>query len=332
MGGGKIYDLIGQITNHGIMTAAVPLFFFMSGYLYFIATGTEGEFGLVTWKSKTWNRVKSLVVPYVIWNLLIVAMFAVMQSLTRGSETMAREGYKMVADYGLVDYLKALWAIDSTGMPMDGPLWFVRNLIIISIVFTWPIYWWVRHTKIYGLLLLLALHLSGVYNLPGGMVSSVLGCLFCFAWGGYCALTGRMLLTSVSHRTLHLFGVAIVVTLLIHIVSDCYYDSNIWGVNNLYIFTTILLVFGWLAPYARAGKLRVWSILPASSFFIYAMHKPVQVIIRRFSFAWFDPNTEVVLTAMCLLVPLMVILICLGTFYIVRRYMPCLKALNGFRW
>ncbi len=69
------------------MVAAVPLFFFMSGYLYFVGSADKG-FTFQAWKKKSWNRVKSLVVPYIAWNLLILALFAGVQYLTGNSPTM----------------------------------------------------------------------------------------------------------------------------------------------------------------------------------------------------------------------------------------------------
>lgn len=323
-GGAGIYAFVGEFTNRMPM-AAVPLFFFMSGYLYFVGAADKG-FGFLAWKKKSWNRVKSLIVPYIAWNLIILALYAVVQHLTENSSVMSKEGYKLIADYQFIDYLKALWAFDHSGAPMDGPLWFVRNLIVISIVFTFPLYYCLKYA---GIISLIALFLGSRYDLHFANISLV--SIFYFALGALGAIKNFDLFTNVSERTSKLFGFAILGTLILKIVF-CVLDSPIKPYfNSLYIYTTIALIFGFLAPYIKKGVLKPLPTLASASFFIYAMHKPVQVIFRRCSFAVLHPQSEALLCALNILIPAIVILLCLLMFYIIKRYMTWLKFLNGFR-
>ena len=155
--------------------------------------------------------------------------------------------------------------------------------------------------------------------------------IFCFALGGFCAIKNFDLFTNVSERTSKLFGFVIFGTLILKIVF-CVLDSPIEPYfNSLYIYTTIALIFGFLAPYIENGILKPMPTLASASFFIYAMHKPVLVIFRRCSFAVLHPQSEALLCVLNVLLPAIVILICLLTFYIIKRYIPWLKFLNGFR-
>lgn len=135
-----VYHYIGEFTKGVFPAIAVPLFFFISGYLYFNKlelTGTQG-YSFSIWKKKTQGRIKSLLIPYLSWNLLVLALYYITQCLTGGSDVMTKDGYKLIADYGIADYAKAVYAIDSTGMPIDGPLWFIRDLFIVSVFITPP--------------------------------------------------------------------------------------------------------------------------------------------------------------------------------------------------
>ena len=59
-------DKLGQI--------AVPGFFFISGYL-FVRSFEGRRIGLTQIKDKWMNRLRSLVLPYVIWNLIYYAIY-----------------------------------------------------------------------------------------------------------------------------------------------------------------------------------------------------------------------------------------------------------------
>ncbi|MBQ7081685.1 MAG: acyltransferase [Fibrobacter sp.] len=324
-GGTGIYAFIGEFTNHMPMVAAVPLFFFMSGYLYFAGT-TDRGFNFQTWKKKSWNRVKSLVIPYIAWNLLILALYAGIQYMSGNSPTMQKEGYKLIADYQFIDYLKSLWAFDHSGAPMDGPLWFVRNLIVFSIVLSFPLYYCLRFT---GVLTLIVLFIGGIYGLEFANISFTT--IFFFAWGAFFAIKDFDLFTNVSERTSRLFGLAILSSLILKIIFCILHSPIEHYFNSLYIYTTITLIFGFLAPYIKKGVLKPSPFLASASFFIYAMHKPLQVIFRRYSFAILHPQSELLLCVLNLLIPAIVIALCLLTFHIVQRYLTRLKFLNGFR-
>lgn len=55
--------------NAPIVQLAVPTFFFMSGYLFFI--GKE-EYNFNIYISKLKKKITTLVIPYIIWNLIAI--------------------------------------------------------------------------------------------------------------------------------------------------------------------------------------------------------------------------------------------------------------------
>jgi hypothetical protein len=73
-----------------------------------------------------------------------------MPSLTSGAS-------KPIMDYSALDWLKAFWAKDSPdpdkiGMPIDYPLWFIRDLMMVML-FSPVVYGWVSyqpHGSLFG--------------------------------------------------------------------------------------------------------------------------------------------------------------------------------------
>ena len=65
----KLYDNIRILISGIIGHAAVPTFFIISGYLFFLSKDT---FDFETYLSKLKRRFTTLFVPYIIWNSIYI--------------------------------------------------------------------------------------------------------------------------------------------------------------------------------------------------------------------------------------------------------------------
>ena len=324
------YHYIGEFTQGVFPAIAVPLFFFISGYLYFNKlelTGTQG-YSFSIWKKKTQGRIKSLLIPYLSWNLLVLALYYITQCLTGGSDVMTKDGYKLIADYGIADYAKAVYAIDSTGMPIDGPLWFIRDLFIVSVLITPPIWLIIKYLRVYGMILLTALFLMGVSTHLPGLSSAA---IFYFAWGAYMSLHKISMGADAEGMRANLCGWIMLASLAVF--TGCYFCGSPWEsmAKTVYIFSAILCIFCWIGRWVKTDKIYIPALFSTASFFIFAFHKPMQVIVRRAFFAIVHPQQEWLLVAVVFLIPALVISIALGIFYLIKKYFPFLKFLNGYR-
>ena len=125
-----------------VTEVCVPLFFVISGFLYFRNAPTRFD-GQFFWK-KTRSRLFSLLIPYLIANGIAFLCYW-------GAYRFAPE---MMSGWLGDDWRKPLF-IFWTG-PVNLSLWFIRDLIIACI--TAPlIYLLVRYTRIWGVLALAAL-------------------------------------------------------------------------------------------------------------------------------------------------------------------------------
>lgn len=331
IGGGTLYFFLGELFTNVLTAVPVPLFLMISGYLYFNRITLNDGFNMDTYKRKTKSRLKSLFIPYIIWNLLVLLLFAVCQSIIGNSEVMQKDGYKMIADYDLVDYLKAFWALDSTNYPIDGPLWFIRDLFVVSL-FSPIVYLGIKYLKWIFVLIVFGLSYSHIgISFPFVEYTYYVGLaeMYFSLGAGFMLLNPNFLARLKQFNYLIPIGVITVVFAVVLTVSVIRGMGNEVCLQG-YRFTGSLLVFGLFAIFVDKGC-RVPEWLTTASFFIFAMHKPVQVIVRRLLFTVFLPQNGLLLSSLIFIVPIIVICVCLLAFIIVKRYLPWLKCLNGYR-
>lgn len=73
-------ELITQLTM-----LAVPTFFVISGYLFFRNVPTKGAFPLSIFVRKLQNRVYTLFIPYMLWNMFVVIVKGVQYQISSGN-------------------------------------------------------------------------------------------------------------------------------------------------------------------------------------------------------------------------------------------------------
>ena len=138
----------------GLTSICVPLFFVLSGFLYFYKVPEHPDAGYF-W-GKTRNRFFSLVIPYLIANVFAFLCYA----------AAYRYAPEMMSGFFGDEWKKPLF-IFWTG-PVNMSLWFIRDLIIACIMA--PLFYLlVRYARIWGVLALAAVWIfiggSHWYNL-----------------------------------------------------------------------------------------------------------------------------------------------------------------------
>jgi len=69
-----IYSMVSWVMSHYIAYTAVPIFFIISVFLLFY---NVPDYNFNSYKQKIQKRVKSLLVPYLTWNMLYLVAFAI---------------------------------------------------------------------------------------------------------------------------------------------------------------------------------------------------------------------------------------------------------------
>lgn len=96
----------GDVISNFLDETCVPLFFIISGYLFFV--GVEQNFSFTAYKRKIKTRLASVVVPLVVSN----AVFLVP---------------KLILANGQMDMMSALsafWSYNGSGSPINVPTWY----------------------------------------------------------------------------------------------------------------------------------------------------------------------------------------------------------------
>lgn len=146
-----IYKLIADLFSQVLARTAVPLFFLISGYLFFY----KSSFSWPMYGSKLRKRAQTLLLPYLFWNGALVGLHLLIELLF---PSVLSGEVKPVLDYGWCDWWDIFWAREPSepgGMPMpiNYPLWFIRDLMVL-VVFSPLVYAMVRYLRQYALALL----------------------------------------------------------------------------------------------------------------------------------------------------------------------------------
>ena len=161
-------ELVNFITVQ-LTLLGVPGFFFISGGLFF--KNLQGNI-----RPKLKRRVFSLLIPYLIWNCVGLGI-VLLKKYVFAAQFPEFQG----VTFSFVNVLKGFWSMDliggPTGYPYEGVMWFVRNLIVVTLVAV-PIY------RLFGvnkwMLLALAIALPFIRFFDYGLISS----FFYFYAGG----------------------------------------------------------------------------------------------------------------------------------------------------
>lgn len=247
---------------------ALPTFFLVSGYLMF------QKFSLNVWPNKMARRVKRLLVPYLVWNITFVVIYLNMAKMTpRIAERVAMFGLDSVQ--GCISKIASLYVA-----PIDGPLWFLRALLMLSLLA--PIMWLlIKCWK--GMVLLLVCFLwvgaellFGLSKTLGNVIPSY--GIFCFVLGGVVSVTGKNILEFFNRKKWIVIGLAACViraVLLIpySVITDAPSRATSFITQYLFVFEAPALI-ALVAQMKTESMARTkqFVFLKDMSFFAYAGH------------------------------------------------------------
>ena len=173
-----------KTVQHVVKIPFLQILFILSGYLFFYQKGENlVSLNVIDFEKKTYTiklskRIKSLLIPYVIWSLLSI----VYQIFVKHREFSLANPF---------DFIVLFWDSGS-GHPIGMALWYIRNLIVFAIVS--PIYFIV--VKYFGHLTLFLILFLCSLKLPIDYPFFNVYLLF----GSYLALSG-ITLESLSKKT-----------------------------------------------------------------------------------------------------------------------------------
>lgn len=140
-----------DIFSQKLVASCVPLFFFFSGYLFFVKYA-EG-FSANDYLNQLRKRVRTLLVPFVFWNVIVIGYFALIHKFTPG---LINSNFNNVYRFSVVDLIRSFWDFPN-GQPICYQFWFLRDLIMM-VILSPIIYWLLKLSKWYLLFVLAILY------------------------------------------------------------------------------------------------------------------------------------------------------------------------------
>ncbi|HAY3562824.1 TPA: acyltransferase [Elizabethkingia meningoseptica] len=253
-----IYHFVSELISHHIAHIPVSLYFIISGY-YFFTHAQQGWDNRTYWvKLKT--RIRSLLIPYLVWNTIYIAAVYVKNYIFIRNGFHVEAGYN---DFCNSSLYKLLWE-----MPVNFPLWFIRDLMVMSLIS--PLFYlYFRYIKVYGLLFLVALYILGLESDIPGFSSAA---LFYFGIGVFMKMYGYSILeVTLSYKNIIISGTVIFLGLTLY---------NL-GAPNYEVWRRIFRAFGVLAMFYFGYRISVGShklkkiflMFSSVSFFVYVAHE-----------------------------------------------------------
>ncbi|OAV69185.1 Fucose 4-O-acetylase [Bacteroidales bacterium Barb6] len=224
-----VYHICSELFSHILGSVSVPLFFFISGFLFFLNT----NFSKQCYIKKLNSRVKTLLVPYLFWNISLLIFCFIISNIPLLS-IFPNKDFELSLRY----VLEALWRMsdkthNAAGYPIATQFWFIRDLMV-TVVLTPLIYLCVKRTHIYGILLLGIVWLSGRWFEFAGSCGLNVSTLFFFTSGAWFSINRRNLIQDMT-KVKYISFIAYPLIVIIDLLTD----------NLVYDVGTIIGIIFW---------------------------------------------------------------------------------------
>lgn len=267
-----------DIISGGLGRCAVPLFYMISGFLFFQHT----ENGISSIINKIKKRVNTLIVPYLIGCLFFPLMLIIIECIP-GSERFMNSTFMQNLNLPLPEILySAFYKTAGGNSPWAFQLWFLRDLIIL-ILFSPILYWARKYIRTVFIIIIFLL----TYYKPIISIIPIVPC-FWFMFGDI-IITHLNKLKSITA----LCGVFFLCGITLQII----YPNNLL-LLYLNIFITILGIISFWNCYDylikntfSLEKHSVLNLMTNFTFFIYLFHEPTLNIVRKIIVAIIGKNS-----------------------------------------
>lgn len=284
MSDSDVFKLVVCVVTNELSALAVPVFFVVAGYLFY--AGFDLERGNVSsfCAKKIAKRFRSLLVPYIIFNLLSMIGLLTVAMLTKGRSF----GEAVASLFGDGRWVHCFWDVHTTGhtvnlfgiskataYPINAPLWFVRDLIVL-VLMSPVLAFAMRYLRSGWLWLIGVCVVTGVWiPLPGFGVTS---CMF-FSFGAWLALSRKSPVVFSRRYNVVLLPLSVVL-----LVADILCDGTVVDkyVHLLFLVVGVFMTIGLASLFVEKRFLPIGlfgrldrKVVGRMSFFVFAVHAAV---------------------------------------------------------
>ncbi len=310
------YELLYIFVREILAGAAVPRFFVISGFLFFV----KGPLTPSAYVSKLKKRIQSLLIPYIIWNLLYWGIFILKSKILPGDLSIGA-----LTHLTTTEFLRMFWNLRSGFYPMCAQFWFLRDLMVMMVLSP-IIYICVKYLK---LLFVVIFGLMWIFNFGWEITGLSITSIFFFSVGAYIALFKINFVKFSKYGILVFF---IMYTILSSVALYSIGNPMMERFKTLSILCEMICIIGLTTIFIRRGLWEPNNFLSESSFFIYASHQIILAILVKQLVSLLSPMDGLKLTIIFLVSPIIIICVSLIIYWQMRKTMPLLtKILTGGR-
>lgn len=308
----KIYGVINALFTRILTRPAIPTFFFISGYLFFFKTPI---FSKEAYYKSIRKRIRTLFIPYIIGCSAIIAALFIFDLI------VADKNQASTSEKSIIGILKSFWNVDDSYLPVNGPLWFVRDLMVVCL--SSPIIYFLIKKLDFAFIILLGILWSAKVfeNIPGlGLMS-----FFFFSLGAYFSIYKFDFIKLVEP----FLGIAALAFIIISICEVIYGTNdilrciqNLLGVAVFFVLASKLVEHGYAFP----------KLIVIPTFFIYIYHNLIHSVIIKTLALIIKPHSDTGIIFLFFLAPCVTISILILICWIMNNYFPSiLKVIIGGR-
>ena len=316
-----LYDMLRRAISLTLAQTAVPMFFFISGYLFF---NRLHDWNWSVYLGKLRKRCKTLLVPFVLWNTIaIVALFL---AFVRHAGFHEATGLIFNNDFWSLYWCSHKWPGPPSwfGVPslMTGPclqpLWFLRDLMVVMVLS--PLLWCLfRYLRVWGLLILLFCYVSAV---PIGSSLSTTS-LFFFGAGAYMNMN-QVNLPQLAWRYRYLVWTVTIVLWIVTVMAvgyDAYGNPKFSLISPFFVLAGIMAMMALAAVAVKKGH-RIPALLSNSTFFIFVAHALLLEVSYNIFKSLLGNGNVLMLILRYFLAAILPVVICVLLYWLLRKFTP----------
>lgn len=325
--GNYFYYLFTEVITRNFLLSVVPCFFIFSSYYFFYKLKGLPELftEAIPWSESFYynelsKRIKGLLIPFLLWGIIFIIGYW-SKNYIFGLIGLGQDEAQMKELQRSLGSM--IWE------SIDAPLWYIRDLMCMMLLS--PLfYYWVKYTKLIGILLLYAYYVSGI-NIPVPGLSST--AIFFFGIGAYLSLNKKY----IGDVFWSMRYIALIVTLTFPLVAIIFFDKTTTSdiLVRLYCPMGSITIVNMINVLIRrsAGIKAFFIKYSPMVFFVYAVNELYILNWVKGAYARL-PYSDTLFIKLCsfILIPLTTVWLCILLFKFMMRYSPrILVVLSGGR-
>ena len=300
----------------------VPLFFIISGFLFFYHL----DFSWVVYFRKLRNRVKTLLLPYMLWNFIAAIVILVKSVLPFYPDVTILISFKRLLNtlfYNLDGngiIVGPSFLVPSMACPLNIPLWFVRDLMVMVLLA--PVhYMLITSTRgAYIVILGILWFFSSLFFSSTSYVGMLIMASFFFSWGASYSI--RKVNLVVSFRRLKFAPIIYVIVAIADTLTKNYGFNEYLNKVGIFLgaISFIILVSYLVEQFPNSAN----KTLAGCTFFIFSLHTLFMGDLGKLVFKMCDMpgDKPCFMLFFYFTMPILVVLICYFLYFLLYKYVP----------